>query len=50
MDAEMQCVRDGAHLVSIRSQDEMNFIHDLLVKNYVFNEEIYIGEALTFSM
>ncbi|ELT91076.1 hypothetical protein CAPTEDRAFT_87018, partial [Capitella teleta] len=43
MEAEGQCKEWGAHLVSILSQNEMDFIHDLLVQNEVFNTGTYIG-------
>lgn len=50
MEAELHCRKQGAHLASILSQIEMNFIHDLLVRNQVFNTGTYIGMFFILSL
>lgn len=43
--AEMACVREGGHLVSINSEEEMTFIHQLLFTTYMASHYgmVYIG-------
>jgi hypothetical protein len=41
--AEKKCIQENAHLVSILHQNEMNFLHDLLMRKNVFNTGAYIG-------
>ena len=42
LEAEAQCQKYGANLLSIRNKQEMMFINSLLVDNYGA-EDIYIG-------
>ena len=43
--AEVECVRNGGHLVAISSKEEMSFVHQLLIEmsESVVTDKVYIG-------
>ena len=43
--AEMACVREGGHLVSVNSEEEMKFVHQLLftISEAGSADQVYIG-------
>ena len=50
--AETVCVREGGHLVSINSEEEMAFVHRLLftMAETTSADKIYIGMLILFNL
>lgn len=48
--AEMECVKEGGHLISINSEEEMTFIHQFLCTTYeaTVDNGIYIGRFFVY--
>lgn len=47
--AEDQCVKYGGHLVSISSKEEMQFVHGLIINNYMM-QNIALTDAIFIGM
>ncbi|CAC5409404.1 unnamed protein product [Mytilus coruscus] len=43
--AESACVREGGHLVSVNSEEEMTFVHQLITSEVTRAVKVYIGRA-----